>query len=107
MRNLTMMTDLYQLTMMYGYYKHGMSQNEAVFDLFFRTTRPHSEYSVMAGTQSVIEYINDLHFSQEDIAYLRSLALFDEDFLHMLEELRFTGEIYGMEEGTHPAQTSL
>lgn len=54
----------------------------------------------MAGTQSVIEYINDLHFSQEDIAYLRSLALFDEDFLHMLEELRFTGEIYGMEEGT-------
>lgn len=71
-----------------------------VFDLFFRTTRPHSEYSVMAGTQSVIEYINDLHFSQEDIAYLRSLALFDEDFLHMLEELRFTGEIYGMEEGT-------
>ena len=67
MRNLTMMTDLYQLTMMYGYYKHGMSQNEAVFDLFFRTTRPHSEYSVMAGTQSVIEYINDLHFSQEDI----------------------------------------
>ena len=100
MRNLTMMTDLYQLTMMYGYYKHGMSQNEAVFDLFFRTTRPHSEYSVMAGTQSVIEYINDLHFSQEDIAYLRSLALFDEDFLHMLEELRFTGEIYGMEEGT-------
>ena len=100
MRNLTMMTDLYQLTMMYGYYKHGMSQNEAVFDLFFRTTRPHSEYSVMAGTQSVIEYINDLHFSQEDIAYLRSLDLFDEDFLHMLEELRFTGEIYGMEEGT-------
>ena len=43
MRNLTMMTDLYQLTMMYGYYKHGMSQNEAIFDLFFRTTRPHSE----------------------------------------------------------------
>ena len=68
MRNLTMMTDLYQLTMMYGYYKHGMSQNEAVFDLFFRTTRPHSEYSVMAGTQSVIEYINDLHFSQEEIS---------------------------------------
>ncbi len=100
MRNLTMMTDLYQLTMMYGYFKHGMAGNEAVFDLFFRTTRPHSEYSVMAGTQSVIEYIRDLHFSQEDIAYLRSLGLFDESFLDMLSGLRFTGEIYGMEEGT-------
>ena len=100
MRNLTMMTDLYQLTMMYGYYKHGMTQNEAVFDLFFRTTRPHSEYTVMAGTKSAIDYINDLHFSEEDIDYLRTLKLFDEDFLQMLLQLRFTGEIYGMPEGT-------
>lgn len=70
MQNLTMMTDLYQLTMMYGYYKHGMTKNEAVFDLFFRSPRPNSEYTVMAGTQSVIDYINGLRFSQEDIGYL-------------------------------------
>lgn len=100
MRNLTMMTDLYQLTMMYGYYKQGMAKNEAIFDLFFRSTRPNSEYSVMAGTQSAIDYINNLHFSQEDVAYLRTLNLFDEDFLQTLLELRFTGEIYGMPEGT-------
>ncbi|MEA5060171.1 MAG: nicotinate phosphoribosyltransferase [Candidatus Pelethousia sp.] len=100
MRNLTMMTDLYQLTMMYGYYKHGMTKNEAIFDLFFRTTRPNSEYTVMAGTKSAIDYINDLHFSQEDIEYLRSLNLFDEGFLKTLLEMRFTGEIYGMPEGS-------
>ena len=77
-RNLTMMTDLYQLTMMYGYYKNGMDKDEAVFDLFFRTCRPNSEYTVAAGLQTAIEYIKDLHFSDDDIAYLRSLNLFDE-----------------------------
>ena len=98
-RNLTMMTDLYQLTMMYGYFKHGMTQNEAVFDLFFRE-RENSAYAMMAGTESVVEYINNLHFTEDDIAYLRSLNLFDEAFLSMLLELRFTGEIYAMKEGT-------
>lgn len=98
-RNLTMMTDLYQLTMMYGYYKHGMDKNEGIFDLFFREKK-YIEYAVMAGTESVIEYINNLHFTEEDLAYLRSLNLFDEDFLGMLRDLRFTGEIYGMKEGT-------
>ncbi len=98
-RNLTMMTDLYQLTMMYGYFKHGMTQNEAVFDLFFRE-RENSAYAMMAGTESVVEYINNLHFTEDDIAYLRSLNLFDKAFLSMLLELRFTGEIYAMKEGT-------
>ena len=99
-RNLTMMTDLYQLTMMYGYYKKGMCKNVAVFDLFFRNTKANSSYAVMAGTESLIEYINDLHFSNEDLSYLRSLKLFDEGFLEMLRDFRFTGEIYAMEEGT-------
>jgi len=100
MRNLTMMTDLYQLTMMYGYYRHGMDKNEAVFDLFFRKNRENSAYTVMAGTQSVVEYINNLHFGEDDISYLRSLNLFDEDFLKYLSELRFTGDIYAVPEGT-------
>lgn len=100
MRNLTMMTDLYQLTMMYGYFKHGMSDNQAVFDLFFRKNRDNSAYAVMAGTQSLIEYINNLHFGSDDIAYLRSLNLFDEAFFKVLSSLRFTGELYAMPEGT-------
>lgn len=98
-RNLTMMTDLYQLTMMYGYYRYGMSENEAVFDLFFRNSE-NNAYAVMAGTESVIDYINKLHFAEEDLDYLRSLNLFNEDFLNMLRTLRFTGEIHGMPEGT-------
>jgi nicotinate phosphoribosyltransferase len=100
MQNLTMMTDLYQLTMMYGYFKHGMTKNIAVFDLFFRNTTEYSSYAVMAGTASVIEYINNLHFTDDDISYLRTLNLFDEAFLKELKALRFTGELYAMEEGT-------
>lgn len=100
MRNLTMMTDLYQLTMMYGYYRHGMASNTAVFDLFYRKNFQDSAFAVMAGTQSLIEYINDLCFTDDDIEYLRGLNLFDEEFLCVLKNMRFTGEIYAMEEGS-------
>lgn len=100
MRNLTMLTDLYQLTMMYGYFKHDMQENEAVFDLFFRQTRENSAYAVMAGLDSAIDYINSLHFGEADIEYLRSLKLFDEPFFDYLREFRFTGEIYAIPEGT-------
>lgn len=99
MRNLTMLTDLYQLTMMYGYFKHGMADNEGVFDVFFRP-RSNITYAIAAGLQSVIDYINNLHFAPEDLDYLRSLHLFDEEFLSYLGQLRFTGEIYAMPEGT-------
>ena len=99
MRNLTMLTDLYQLTMMYGYFQEGMQKNTGIFDLFFR---PKEEigYAVMAGTESVVNYINGIHFSPEDIEYLRSLHLFDEAFLTYLKTFRFTGELYAMPEGT-------
>ena len=72
-RNLTMMTDLYELTMMYGYFKEGKHNDKAVFDLFFRRQVGHSAYAIMAGLEQVIDYINDIHFSEDDIAYLRSL----------------------------------
>lgn len=98
-RNLTMLTDLYQLTMMYGYYKHNMTANEGVFDVFFRPRECRS-YAIMAGLESVIDYINKLNFTDNDISYLRSLKLFDEEFLNYLKELRFTGEIYAIPEGT-------
>ena len=99
MRNLTMLTDLYQLTMMYGYFKEGMQNNTGIFDLFFRP-KEDVEYAVMAGTESVVNYINAIHFYDEDIAYLRSLKLFDESFLTYLSTFRFTGELYAMPEGT-------
>ena len=99
MRNLTMLTDLYQLTMMYGYFKEGMQNNTGIFDLFFRP-KEDVEYAVMAGTESVVNYINAIHFSDEDISYLRSLKLFDESFLTYLKTFRFTGELYAMPEGT-------
>jgi len=100
MRNLTMLTDLYQLTMMYGYYRKGMMQNTAVFDLFFRKNASNSAYAVVAGLEQVIEFINNLHFAAEDIEYLRGLSLFDEDFLAYLSRFSFTGEIYAIPEGT-------
>ena len=99
-RNLTMMTDLYQLTMMYGYQKHGMGQNEAVFDMFFREVGGPNCYAMVAGLEQLIEYIDNLKFSEEDLDYLRSLNQFDEGFLDYLRHFRFTGEIYAMPEGT-------
>ena len=99
MRNLTMLTDLYQLTMMYGYFNEKMQDNVGIFDLFFRP-KEDVVYAVMAGTESVVEYINNIHFSEDDIGYLRSLKLFDESFLSYLKTFRFTGELYAMPEGT-------
>ena len=68
MRNLTMLTDLYELTMMYGYFKKGMHTREAVFDMFFRRPVGESAYAVMAGVEQLIELVNNLHFGPEDIA---------------------------------------
>ena len=100
MRNLTMMTDLYQLTMMYGYWKHGMQKNRAVFDLFYRKQGDITAHAIAAGLEQAIEYVQNLAFYEEDLAYLRSLNLFDEEFLKVLSGLRFTGDLYAVPEGT-------
>ena len=100
MRNLTLLTDLYQLTMMYGYFKKGRHRKKCVFDLFYRKQTGESAYCIMAGLEQAIEYIQNLHFEDDDIHYLRSLHLFDEPFLEELKKLRFSGEIYAMPEGT-------
>ncbi len=100
MRNLTMMTDLYQLTMMYGYYKSGMLENRAVFDMFYRQTSEVTSYAVAAGLEQLMDYIDNLHFGEDDIAYLRSLNLFDEGFLDLLRRFRFTGDVQAVPEGT-------
>lgn len=98
MRNLTMMTDLYQLTMMNAYLKMGMADREAVFDVFYRSA-PGLEFAVAAGLEQAVEYINNLHFTEEEIEYLKSLALFDEAFFDRLRKFRFTGDIFAVREG--------
>lgn len=99
MRNLTLLTDLYQLTMGYGFYRNGKHEEEAVFDLFFRKNALIT-YSVAAGLEQAMDYLLHWHFDDEDIAYLRSLHLFDEDFLTYLKNMRFTGDVYAVREGT-------
>ena len=100
MRNLTMMTDLYQLTMMYGYWKQNMTGHKAVFDLFYRKQGPVTAHAIAAGLEQAVDYIQNIHFSPEDLAYLRSLSLFDEGFLSMLATFRFTGDIDAVPEGS-------
>lgn len=97
--NLTLLTDLYELTMMQGYFKN-QNKDVVVFDAFYRSNPCGGGYSVCAGLQQVIEYIENLHFSNEDIAYLRSLKIFDEDFLEYLSTFRFSGDIYAVPEGS-------
>lgn len=98
MRNLTLLTDLYQLTMMNGYYKTGTYKNESVFDMFFRQ-RGQINYAVAAGLSEAIEYIRSLRFTEEDLAYLDGLGLFDKEFLTYLKDFRFTGDLYSVREG--------
>ena len=99
-RNLTLLTDLYELTMMQGYF-HAENANETViFDAFFRTNPDGNGFSIAAGLEQVIDYVKNLHFDQEDIDYLRTVGLFTEDFLEYLKTFRFTGDIYAVPEGT-------
>lgn len=97
--NLTVLTDLYELTMMQGYFKNPTDQI-VVFDVFYRKNPCDGAYAIMAGLEQVIEYVRDLHFSPDDIDYLRSLKLFDDDFLEYLRGFHFTGDIYAIPEGT-------
>lgn len=100
MPNLTMETDLYQLTMMYGYYKSGIAHRKAVFDLFFRSAPFGGNHVIVAGLEQAIDYIQQLHFSDDDLEYLNSLGLFDREFLDFLSEFTFTGDVMAMPEGS-------
>ena len=98
-QNLTLLTDLYELTMMQGYFKNENANQTVIFDMFYRTNPLESGYAVMAGLEQMIEYIKELRFEKEDIDYLRSLRIFREDFLEYLKTFRFTGTIYSIPEG--------
>ncbi len=97
-RNLTLLTDFYQLTMMNGYLKSGVADEIAVFDLFFRQ-KGQLTYAVSAGLEQAIEYIQNLHFDDEDIEYLKAQGVFSEEFLEYLKNFKFTGDIYAVREG--------
>ena len=99
MRNLTLLTDLYQLTMGYGFFRQKKHEEEVVFDLFFRKNSLIT-YSIAAGLEQAMDYLLGWHFEEEDIEYLRSLRLFDEDFLAYLKDMKFTGDVYAVKEGT-------
>lgn len=99
-RNLSMLCDFYELTMSNGYFKKGMYNKTAYFDVFFRSVPDGGGFAVAAGLEQVVDYINDLHFSEEDIAYLRAKKIFDEDFLNYLRSFHFSGDIYAVPEGT-------
>lgn len=97
--NLTLLTDLYELTMMQGYFKNPTDQ-VVVFDAFYRKNPCEGGYAIAAGLEQIIEYVRHLHFAPDDIDYLRSLNIFDTDFLEYLRGFHFTGDIYAVPEGT-------
>ena len=100
MRNLSLLTDLYQLTMLQGYFREKQANETVIFDMFFRSNPNSGGYSICAGLEQVIEYIEGLHFTDEDINYLRTLGLFGDDFLSYLSDFKFTGDIYAIPEGS-------
>ena len=98
--NLTMLCDFYELTMGNGYFEKGYKDRICYFDVFFRRCPDNGGFAIAAGLEQIVNYIQDLHFGPEDIAYLRGRNLFSEGFLQYLENFKFTGDIWAVPEGT-------
>lgn len=98
--NYTMLCDYYELTMANGYFKNGWKDKIAYFDYFFRQIPDHGGFAIAAGLEQLIEYIEDLHFDDDDIALLRAKGVFDEEFLAYLRDFSFHGDIWAVPEGT-------
>lgn len=99
-QNLTLLTDLYELTMMQGYFCNKDRNETVIFDAFYRSNPCDGGYAVSAGLEQLIQYIKELHFDSQDIAYLASLGIFRQDFLAYLADFKFSGDIYAIPEGT-------
>lgn len=99
-KNLTMLTDFYELTMANGFFEHGRGDQIAYFDMFFRRVPDDGGLAIMAGVEQVIDYLKNLSFSEEDIAYLRSRHLFSENFLDYLRHFEFACDVWAVPEGT-------
>lgn len=100
MKHLSLLTDFYQLTMMNGYLKNDMMEDVVAFDLFFRENPCHSGYTIIAGIEQIIDYIENLKFHEDELSYLASQGTFDGEFIEALRNFEFKGTIYGVEEGT-------
>jgi len=100
-RNLTLLTDLYELTMMQGYFYEKDRNESVIFDAFYRTNPDGNGFAVCAGLEQVIDFLKNMHFEKDDIDYLRSTGLFKEDFLEYLAGFKFTGNVYAIPEGTY------
>ena len=98
--NYTLLCDFYELTMGNGYFKTGMDKQICYFDVFFRNVPDGGGFAIAAGLEQVIDYIENLHFDEEDVEYLRSKGVFSEAFLNYLSTFRFTGDIWAVPEGT-------
>ncbi len=99
-RNLSMLCDFYELTMSNGYFKNGMYKRTVYFDVFFRKVPDNGGFAIAAGLEQVVKYIENLHFSKNDIDFLRRKGIFDEEFLEYLANFSFKGDIYAIPEGT-------
>ena len=99
-RNITLLMDFYELTMSNGYFINNLKDDIAVFDLFYRKNPDDAAYSIFVGLEDIINYILNLHFDDEDIAYLKSLNIFNDDFLNYLSNFKFSGDLYAFKEGS-------
>ena len=99
-KNLTMLTDFYEFTMAHGYFEKGIADRRAYFDMFFRRVPDGGGYAIMAGVEQLIDYFKNLHFTEEDIKYLRGRGCFSEAFLHYLRHFKFECDVWAVPEGT-------
>ncbi|SFT49278.1 nicotinate phosphoribosyltransferase [Lachnospiraceae bacterium XBD2001] len=99
-RNISMMMDLYEMTMANGYFSSASKEDRVTFDVFYRNNPDGGGFAIFAGLEQVVEYIENLHFTEEDVAYFRSLNLFDDAFLDYLADYHFTGDVFAFPEGT-------
>ena len=99
-KSYAMLCDFYELTMGNGYFKNGFYRKKTYFDVFFRSVPDNGGFAIAAGLEQIIDYIKNLRFTEEDIAFLRGKQLFDQGFLEYLKSFRFSGDIYAVPEGT-------
>lgn len=99
-RNISMVMDMYELTMSNGYLNEGWQDTWVAFDVFYRNNPDNGGFAIFAGLEQVVEYIRNMHFSEDDVEYLRSKQIFTEKFLTYLRNFRFRGDVYAMREGT-------
>ena len=99
-RNISMMMDLYEMTMANGYFANNDTQPKVIFDIFYRKNPDGGGFAIFAGLEQILEYIENMHFTEQDIEYFASLKLFSPEFLNYLKDFRFSGDIYAFPEGT-------